>query len=345
MKVAFFCPSPNERGTSVAVYDYAHFNETLLKNESFIITRDKESPALKRFRERFPIFVYHSMDEVDAFIRKEGIAVCYMLVHGRRNLSEGRLPSVCKLAVHCVFRSDTPFGDAYACISSQVNRRSGTCCPVVPHIVHLPEVEGDLRKELGIPEEATVFGRHGGEDTFNLQFAHQTIEEVIDQREDVYFLFMNTRPFLKLGKMHPRVIHLPASYSMEYKVAFINTCDAMLHARKGGETFGLSVGEFSIKNKPVLTWDLPQGIELIRYRLWHSLVSPLIKGKQRLPKATDRAHLEILGDKALIYHNAKELYQLLTNFDRRKSFYQQWDAYSEHYSPEVVMPLFQDHFL
>ena len=36
------------------------------------------------------------------------------------------------------------------------------------------------------------------------------------------------------------------------KVEFINTCDAMLWARGAGETFGLSIAEFSSKNKPVI---------------------------------------------------------------------------------------------
>ena len=39
---------------------------------------------------------------------------------------------------------------------------------------------------------------------------------------------------------------------LNYKVKFINTCDAMIHARAMGETFGLAVAEFSKKNKPVI---------------------------------------------------------------------------------------------
>ena len=37
------------------------------------------------------------------------------------------------------------------------------------------------------------------------------------------------------------------------KVEFISSCDAMIHARQMGETFGAAVSEFSIKNKPVIT--------------------------------------------------------------------------------------------
>lgn len=40
--------------------------------------------------------------------------------------------------------------------------------------------------------------------------------------------------------------------SIYEKTTFINTCDAMLWARHDGETFGLAIGEFSSKNKPVI---------------------------------------------------------------------------------------------
>ena len=213
-------------------------------------------------------------------------------------------------------------------------------------MVYLPDSDAHLRDDLGIPHDAIVFGRHGGFDTFNIHFVHCIIERILQERDDYYFIFMNTRPFLK-RKMrdHPRVIHLPASYDSSYKTAFINTCDAMIHARKGGETFGLAVGEFSIRNKPVLTWDIPKGWASVRYHLWHTLLSPLIPGQQRLPKKADTAHLNILGHKARVYHNAIELYKLIDAFDPISTRKQNWDAYSQSYSPQSVMKLFQKHFL
>jgi hypothetical protein len=41
----------------------------------------------------------------------------------------------------------------------------------------------------------------------------------------------------------------------EKKANFINTCDAMIHARQRGESFGLSVAEFLSLDKPVLAWE------------------------------------------------------------------------------------------
>ena len=36
--VLFFDPNLNERGTSIATYDYANFNETILGNKSIIVS-------------------------------------------------------------------------------------------------------------------------------------------------------------------------------------------------------------------------------------------------------------------------------------------------------------------
>ena len=67
------------------------------------------------------------------------------------------------------------------------------------------------------------------------------------------------------------------------KRLFLNSCDAMLHGRMRGETFGLSCLEFAIIGKPVLTY----------------------------AGSAERAHLEILGDTAVLYQNAQELCEFL----------------------------------
>jgi hypothetical protein len=91
----------------------------------------------------------------------------------------------------------------------------------------------------------------------------------------------------------------------------------MLHARKRGETFGLAVAEFSLANRPVLTWD----------------------------GANERAHLDMLGDSALVYRNERGLFALLTSLDRRELARRDWDRYSRDYAPAPVMARFDDVFL
>ena len=51
---------------------------------------------------------------------------------------------------------------------------------------------------------------------------------------------------------HPNIIYLDPIFDLQEKSNFIATCDVMLHARGGGESFGLSIAEFFFHNKPVL---------------------------------------------------------------------------------------------
>ena len=124
---------------------------------------------------------------------------------------------------------------------------------------------------------------------------------------------MNFTPFAQ----HERLLFLPGNSDMSYKMRFINTADGMIHARGIGESFGLACGEFSIKNKPVMTYAM----------------SP------------QRSHIEILGDKALLYKGKHDLEQLLLSFDRKLQYEQNWDAYSKDFSPQVIMPKFDSIFI
>jgi len=98
---------------------------------------------------------------------------------------------------------------------------------------------------------------------------------------------------------------------------FINTADGMIHARGIGESFGLACGEFSIKNKPVMTYAL----------------SP------------QRSHIEILGKKALLYKGKKDLEQMLLSFHSQVQHERNWDAYSQDFLPTAVMSKFEQVFL
>jgi hypothetical protein len=178
-------------------------------------------------------------------------------------------------------------------------------------MVDLPDVEGNLRKELSIPENAIVFGRHGGVETFDISFVKKIVRKKIRYRRNIYFLFMYTNKFID----HPQVIHLDGNQDLEYKVKFINTCDAMLHARKVGETFGLAVAEFSLRNKPVITFG----------------------GSQK-----ESAHLHMLGDKSLKYYRKQDLSNLIDSF--RPEPNKDWNAYRD-YNPENVMNIFKNVFL
>ena len=98
------------------------------------------------------------------------------------------------------------------------------------------------------------------------------------------------------------------------KIKFLATCDAMLHARWHGETFGLAVGEFAVLGKPVITFS----------------------------ESRERAHLEMLGNQASLYRHAGELMQILREFLPHSTQGTEYEIFAD---PKVVMELFQKRFL
>ncbi len=308
--VAFDAGHLLERGTDVALFDYALGNEDILGNRSMILCpANANLSCLDKFRQRFGVFLYRSAWDLQYLLRD--VDLYYRIDHGQRPAQMPPRPPHGKLAVHCVFEATEPHGDIYAAVSSWVAEHRGCGgVPVVPHMVQLPDEEGDLRGELGIPANATVLGRHGGFETFNLPFAREVVVEVLQQRPDIYFLFLNTQSFVE----HPRAIFFPPTADLQRKTRFINTCDGMLHARVEGETFGLAVGEFSIRNKPVITW---------------------LDGK-------DKHHIQVLGEKGIYYQTPAELRQILMQF---KAMPGDWDAFSKDFSPAPVMQAFAQVFL
>jgi hypothetical protein len=294
MKIAFFIRHFGERGTEVSVYDYAHHNETLLGNESIIVGFTPETYAkygltcmpdvLDKFRKRFRVFLVNSFTEVDPLLRRENVDVYYTQTHGALEKFPFGDVTACTYAVHCVFETRQKHGDIYFSISQQLNDRFGTSVPVVPYPVHRGVTTETMRAELGIPDDAIVFGRHGAADTFDIPFVREAVIDVARANPTRYFLFLNTPKFCDL----PNVIHLPKTIDVESKQKFINTCDAYLHARSDGETFGLAVAEFAVSEKPVIT----------------------------CTRGTDDAHLRILQDKAIRYTTKEDVVRILETFER-----------------------------
>lgn len=313
MKIAFHTNHLGIAGTEVAVFDYAYYNQELLNNESFIVS--KLNPAqdvpeiITKFKNHFNVIQYKNFSEVEKILDENKIDVFHALKSGNNDgiISYGR-----KSVIHCVFgESYEPHGNVYAYISEWLAKQMNFGIhPWVPHMINLPEETEDYRKFLKIPKDAIVFGRYGSYQTFDMPFVFEVIKNAIEKHKNIFFLFANTRPF----HIHPQIIYLDTLEDLRQKVRFINTCDAMIHARKRGETFGLACGEFSIKNKPVITYGL----------------SP------------ERCHLDILKNKAIIYNNSEDLSKIFDTFVPSNG---NWDAYSEGYTPEKVMKKFKTVFL
>jgi glycosyltransferase involved in cell wall biosynthesis len=101
--------------------------------------------------------------------------------------------------------------------------------------------------------------------------------------------------------------------SLEQKIKFINTCDAMLHARLRGETFGLSILEFMANNKPIFTYG----------------------------NSPEKNHYLLLNNNGIIYNSYEELINQLYNFTPKQITYNNL----KDFLPEVVIKKFHKTFL
>jgi hypothetical protein len=88
----------------------------------------------------------------------------------------------------------------------------------------------------------------------------------------------------------------------------------MIHARKKGETFGLAIGEFSLRRKPVICW------------FWSFY----------------RFHIQVLGGHGIYYRTPAELYRILMSFEKSV---ERPDGYSERLNPHWVLEQFEAVFL
>ena len=320
MIIGFLSNKLTLRGTEVAIYDYANYNELILGNRSIIVTRDYnlisnqfdvDKKAYDKFTSRFCVEYYDDgkvIESIENIIDKHKITHLFIEKAGGW---DGIIAKNCKTLIHSVFDSTCPHGTVYTVLGQTINNIFGTSYPVMPYMVDLPYTNENLRSELGLPDDAIVFGRYGGKESFDIEYVHRAIKEILNDRQDIYFIFMNTNSFYA----HPRIKYLEGTSDMIYKRKFINTCDALIHARSRGETFGLTCAEFAICKKPVIT----------------------------CKSCKEQEHLIILRDKAVLYDNKEEVYNIFMNFERGK--YDMENNGYMFYNPLNVIQILEKIFL
>lgn len=311
----------SERGTSVAVYDYAYY---LREYSNFypIISYNKKNSVdkncLEKFQKNFEVIGYEDFSEVQKIVDKKNIDYFYAIKYG---INDGIIVQNCKNLIHSVFCSDTSqiHGDKYAVVSEWMSKKSNYEIPFVPHMINLPVHEENYRKAFNIPENDVVIGRYGGKDTFNIDFVIESIQNILEKRKDIWFLFLNT----EINISHERCLYFYPIVDLHYKVQFINTCDAFLHARDYGETFGLSILEFASKNKQIITCD--------NYDL------------QNTHPLGGRNHFLYLNGNCFSYSNKSELDKIFLNINRNNSFNTEY--LNEKFSPQAVIKKFEEVFI
>ena len=305
MRIAFHSEQLGIRGTEVALYDYALGNRDILGNESIIISDARaDLTSLDKFKTQFTIYLYNDFSEVESIVEREGIDAIYYIKAG---FNDGKLVSNAKNLIHTVFKHNEPHGDVYAYVSKWLSdEMSDGKLSYVPHMVNLPKHDLNYRNDFEFGSKI-VIGWYGG-DNFEIPFARQAVIDIAKKRDDIVFLFMNSTPFAD----EPNIYFINGTTDLDEKVAFINTCDFMIHARERGETFGLTIAEFSTLGKPIITYrDSPE-----------------------------RNHINVLGEDGMYYSDYQELYDILNNL----IVFSNTNCYHD-YTPEKVMAKFKEVFL
>jgi FkbM family methyltransferase len=311
-----------ERGTSKALFQYAFYNKLLLGNNSIIFceknNKNNDQSIIDKFKQHFNLYQYESWNEVDTILKKYNSDYIFLIKYGT---NDGKLSKVCKNIVQCVFTTEEPHGDYYISINKSLNKNKDI--DVLPRMIDLPKHKNNLRKQLNIPDDAIIFGRHGGFDTFNIPYVQKTIIKFAEKNPDKYFLFMNTKKFH--SQEISNIIYLDKTIDENKIVEFINTCNVMIWGRMDGETFGQAIAEFSILNKPVIAtkcYEIKKMYPYMNFGPFHS-------------------HIELLGDKGLWYNNEESLYKLLDTFDIKQIKDKNWNAYQD-FTPKKIMNTFKN---
>lgn len=265
-----------------------------------------------------------------------------------------RVPSPTKILVQGVFsasfKRDQPFDygqTTYAAISEGIDRSPGI--PVVPRIVDYSsslKTSDDLnaamrkaRASLGIPAASRVFCRHGGEETFDIAWVADAVcKAAFADPMNTVFLFLNTRRFHCSdagGPVPQNIFFLPGTSDVATRDRFLASCDACIHGRSDGETFGNAIAECAGAGKPVITYSDPTPS---KYHL------RILRGEWSadglLPNGSSHA---------LIYLDSRDLLSILTSFNQlpyrgNVAFAERMRGLYARFSPPLVMHDFLRNF-
>jgi hypothetical protein len=313
-KVLFYTNHVCLRGSSVAIRDYARYLPEFYGLDTIVAFNPRDHrnnvDTIRRWEKLFPLYPCMPAD-LNRFIEDHGISTVYQMTSTLERIYIENAQSL----IHqtgMISKPDYLYdNEVYAYVSEWSARHNQSHTPSpdnwVPHIVtaNSSGVSRErFRNLFDIPHNATVIGRTGGLDTWNMSYTDECITRALRHRGDLWFVLQNTPIRIR----HQRVIYLPPTSSERIKSSFIRACDAMIHARAEGESFGIACGEFSVHNKPVITFS----------------------------GSPERSHLEILGDNAILFDSPQTLLKHLVDY-RYKD--RDWNCYKS-FSPEIVIPRF-----
>jgi len=313
MNILFHSNQLGLRGTEVALYDYAYYGRQYIDINPIIVSnKNSELSSHEKFSSEFEVVLYDNVNELARISDTYKSKYAYFIKAGS---NDGIFVDNSKSIIHSVFQEYDPHGYVYGYVSEWLSlKMTNGNSPYVPHMISILDYDHNenLREYLGISDDCFVYGYYGGRDSFNIDYVKRYIHNFNSNR-NIKFVFMNIDPFTD----NENAFFLDGTFSMFHKISFINTCDACLHARYGGESFGLTIGEFSMKNKPIVTCETQP--------TW------------------DNNHIYILGSNAILY-NQSNIDDVISDFAINHDKYKNWNFYSK-FSPEQVIDVFNRRFL
>ena len=146
MLIAFNSPQLDLRGTCVALYDYARYNQ-LLFGYSSIITLPSSSKGINepsivlKFCKLFEILYYDDLFHLERQLLEKRCNLLYCIKYGK---NDGFYLTSIPTAIHCVFDMSEPHGYVYAGVSETLAKKFHKTL-FVPHMIGLVPVDGDWR--------------------------------------------------------------------------------------------------------------------------------------------------------------------------------------------------------
>jgi hypothetical protein len=319
MEIAFYVDEMNLRGVANSTFHYAFYNEKILKNKSIIFFNQKNhrnrKKVILKFKNKFKVIGVNCFKDIDLYKEKLKLNFIYTQKGGKK---DEWISSQIKTLVHYLYpqKLSQIHGYRYVCVSEWLSKKfSNNKIQFLPYIVETKKTTSNLRKKLKIKKSDLVFGCHGGESSFDLNFTHDAIKEILNKRKDIIFVFLNINKFFS----HPQIKFLKGSVDENYKKKFLNTCDAMIYGRSLGETFGLACGEFAILGKKIISYKFNR----------------------------HRSHINSLPNQMYEEYSSKNnLIKILENFKRKNyiRFKKDKNKYLDA-KPQVVMRKFKKVFL
>jgi glycosyltransferase involved in cell wall biosynthesis len=318
LKFLLYSGSFSERGDSVTIISLAHLIKKQLGHDVVIcIPGTSSHVSNKRIEEAksqgIEVVRFSKKSDLDSFAVEQGITHTYVFSGGTRSSlpyfdpadEESFRIAKTKHITHVVFRNYDIHGDAYLYVSdwlfksarprlllknlfSKLDPKTALWTPKVidafPHFVETSTLLGrglPLRNRLGIPAEAKVLGRIGGFSEFSDPAARQAVKKILDLSEKNFAIFVNTKEYFS----HPRAFFLPA-LSRQDVAEFYGACDVLINGRRMGETFGYSIVEPLLLDKPVIA---P-----------HWIRNPIM----------DKHHISVLKGTGLLYFGTNHLVEI-----------------------------------